>query len=74
MDLLFVYEETDHLYSKRYGHPPIDPVVIVEYLLGFLYGIPSEWQIEQCIEADITLSRYLGLDLFERVPDHSALS
>ena len=46
LDLSFVYEETAHLYSRRYGRPPIAPVVIVKYLLvGFLYGIPSERQI-----------------------------
>ena len=47
LDLGFIYEETAHLYSRRYGRPPIDPVVLVKYLLvGFLYGIPSERQIE----------------------------
>ena len=29
LDLTFVYEETAQLYSRRYGRPPIDPVVIV---------------------------------------------
>ena len=47
LDLSFVHEETAHLYSQRYGRPPIDPVVMVKYLLlVFLYGIPSERQIE----------------------------
>ena len=41
LDMSFVYEETAHLYSRRYGRPPIDPVVMVKYLLvGFLYVIP----------------------------------
>ena len=36
LDLSFVYEETAHLYSRKYGRPPIDPVVMVKYLLvGF---------------------------------------
>lgn len=75
LDLSFVYEETAPLYSKKYGRPPIDPVVIVKYLLvGFLYGIPSERQIEQRIQTDIALRWYLGLDLFDRVPDHSTIS
>ncbi len=75
LDLSFVYEETDDLYSKKTGRPPIDPVVIVKYLLvGFLYGIPSERQIEQRIQTDIALRWYLGLDLFDRVPDHSTVS
>ena len=75
LELGFVYEETAHLYSRRYGRPPIDPVVLVKYLLvGFLYGIPSERQIEQRIQTDMALRWYLGLDLFDRVPDHSTIS
>ena len=75
MDLSFVYEETAPLYSKKYGRPAIDPVVIVKYLLvGFLYGIPSERQIERRVQTDNALRWYLGLDLFDRVPDHSTVS
>ena len=75
LDLSFVYEETAPLYSKKYGRPAIDPVVIVKYLLvGFLYGIPSERQIEQRIQTDIALRWYLGLGLFDRAPDHSIVS
>ena len=33
LDLSFVYEETAHMYCRRYGRPPIDPVVLVKYLL-----------------------------------------
>ena len=75
LNLSFVYEETENLYSRKYGRPPIDPVVIVKYLLvGYLYGIPSERQIEQRIQTDVALRWYLGLDLFDRVPDHSTIS
>ena len=35
LDLSFVYEETAHLYSRRYGHPPIDPVVMVNTCCWF---------------------------------------
>ena len=53
LDLSFVYKETAGLYSRKYGRPPIDPVVLVKYLLvGYLYGIPSERQIEQRIQTD----------------------
>ena len=63
------------MYSRKYGRPPIDPVVLVKYLLvGFLYGIPSERQIEQRVQTDVALRWYLGLDLFDRVPDHSTIS
>lgn len=47
----------------------------MKYLLvGFLYGIPSERQIERRVQTDIALRWYLGLDLFDRVPDHSTVS
>ena len=56
LDLSFVYEEAAHLYSRRYGRPPIDPVVMVEYLLLFLCGIPSGRQIEVR-----TATRFVGI-------------
>ncbi len=75
LDLSFVREQASPLYSKKYGRPPIDPEILVKYLLvGFLYGIPSERQIEQRIQTDVALRWYLGLDLFDRVPDHSTIS
>lgn len=75
LDLSFVYEETAHLYNRRYGRPPIDPVMLVKYLLvGYLYGIPSERQIEErCCDSN-AFRWYLGIDLDERVPDHSTIS
>ena len=75
LDLSFIREETSHLYNHRYGRPAIDPVVLVKYLLAeYLYGIPSERQIEQRIQTDVALRWYLGLDLLDRVPDHSTIS
>lgn len=75
LDLSFVYEETAHMYCRRYGRPPIDPVVLVKYLLvGYLYGIPSERQIEERISDSIAMRWYLGIDLDERVPDHSTIA
>jgi len=75
LDLSFVYEETRGLYSRKYGRPPIDPVVLVKYLLvGYLYGIPSERQIEERISDSNALRWYLGIDLDRRVPDHSTIS
>lgn len=72
MALLTKSRNSPRFTAKKYGCPAIDPVVIVKYLLvGFLYGIPSERQIERRIQTDIALRWYLGLD---RVPDHSAVS
>ena len=33
LDLTFVYEEIRKRYNRKYGRPPIDPVVLVKYLL-----------------------------------------
>ena len=75
LNLSFVHEETAHLYSRKYGRPSIDPVVMVKYLLvGFLYGIPSERQIEERCADSNAFRWYLGIDLDERVPDHSTIS
>lgn len=75
LDLSFVYEETAQLYSRKTGRPPIDPVVLVKYLLiGYLYGIPSERQIEARCSDSNSMRWYLGLDLDDRVPDHSTIS
>lgn len=75
LDLSFVYDETSELYSRKFGRPPIDLVVIVKYLpVGFLYGIPSERRIEQRIQTDIALRWYLDLGLFDQAPDHSIVS
>lgn len=75
LDLTFVHEETYSLYNHRIGRPAIDPVMLIKYILiGYLYGIPSERQIEQRIQTDMAFRWYLGLDLFDRVPDHSTIS
>lgn len=74
LDLSFIYEETRELYS-RIGRPGVDPVVLVKYLLiGYLFGIPSERQIEWRIRTDFALRWYLGLNLSDPVPDHSTIS
>ncbi len=74
LDLSFIYGETRELYSRK-GRPSIDPMVLVKYILvGYLFGIPSERQIEWRIQTDVALRWYLGLDLFEPVPDHSTIS
>lgn len=48
---------------------------MLKYLLvGFLYGIPAERQIEERCADSNALRWYLGIDLNERVPDHSTIS
>jgi len=75
VDFSFIYEETKEYYCHHNGRPSIDPVILVKYLLvGYLYGIESERRIEQEIQVNMAYRWFLGLDLDERVPDHSTIS
>lgn len=75
VDFSFIYGETRDCYCQNNGRPGIDPVALVKYLLiGFLYGIASERRIEQEIQVNMAYRWFLGLDLDERVPDHSTIS
>jgi transposase len=75
VDFSFVYDEVRELYCKDNGRPSIDPVMLVKYLLiGYLYGIESERRIEKEIQVNMAYRWFLGLELDERVPDHSTIS
>jgi len=75
VDFSFIYDEVRNLYCSDNGRPGIDPVVLVKYLLvGYLYGIESERRIEQELQVNMAYRWFLGLDLDERVPDHSTIS
>jgi len=70
----FIYDSVRELYSKK-GRPSIDPVVLMKMLLlGYLYGIDSERKLEQEIKVNIAYRWYLGIDLEDKVPDHSTIS
>lgn len=74
VDFTFIYGKVKHLYADR-GRPSIDPVVLVKMLLlGYMYGIRSERQLEQEVNMNLSYRWFLGLRLDERVPDHSTLS
>jgi transposase len=75
VDFSFIYDEVRELYCPDNGRPSIDPVMLVKYLLvGYLYGIESERRIEQEIQVNMAYRWFLGVDLDERVPDHSTIS
>lgn len=74
IDFNFIYDEVRELYSIL-GRPGIDPVVLIKSLLiGYLYGINSERQLEMEIQVNIAYRWFLKLDLDERAPDHSTMS
>jgi len=75
VDFSFIYDEVREYYCENNGRPGIDPVVLVKYLLiGYLDGIGSERRIEREIQVNMAYRWFLGLDLDERVPDHSTIS
>lgn len=75
IDFSFIYDEVEHLYCSNNGRPSVDPVSLIKYLLiGFLYGIDSERRIGQEIQVNVAFRWFLGLELDEKVPDHSTIS
>ena len=74
IDFSFIYEKVSPLYSKK-GAPSVDPVIIIKMLLiGYFYGIESERQLENECNYNITYKWFLGLELEDKVPDHSTIS
>jgi len=73
VDFRFVYDKIKELYSNE-GRPSIDPVIIKMLLIGYLYGIDSERKLEREIKINIAYKWFLGLELEDKVPDHSTIS
>ncbi|WP_243900464.1 transposase [Hymenobacter defluvii] len=74
LDLAFLYEATQDLYSHT-GQPSLDPVVFFKLLLvGYLENITSDRRLlEHCaLRLDILL--FLGYELDEALPWHSTVS
>jgi len=74
IDFSFIYSKVSHLYSNT-GRPSIDPVTLIKMLLlGFLYGIDSERKLVKDIEVNIAYRWFLGIDLDDKIPNHSTIS
>ena len=70
----FIREKVKHLYSET-GRPAVDPVVLIKMLLiGYLYDIKSERQIEKEIQVNLAYRWFIKYDIDETVPDHSTIS
>src|SRR5262245_9074172 len=74
VDFAFVRRQTARFYSHT-GTPGVAPVVLVKLaLLGYLYGITSERRLAEEVRLNLAFLWFLGYDLDEPTPDHSALS
>jgi transposase len=70
----FIYEKTRELYSEK-GRPCLDVVLLFKMMLiGYLYGIRSERELERQIQVNVAYRWFLGLGLTDKVPDHSTIS
>ncbi|MFW5433023.1 IS1182 family transposase [Paenibacillus apiarius] len=75
VDFSFIREKVRPYYSETKGRPALDPVVLFKMMLiGYLYGIRSERQLEQEIIPNAAYRWFLGLRFSDRVPDHSTIS
>jgi len=72
IDFSFIYELVADKYSREYGRPSIDPVMLLKIpLLQYLYGIRSMRQTIKEIEVNVAYRWFLGLDLMAPVPHFS---
>lgn len=75
VDFSFITEMTRPYYHETLGRPPIHPIRLFKMMLiGYLFGIPSERQLEQEIKTNVAYRWFLGLNLTDAVPDHSTIS
>ncbi len=70
----FIYEKATP-YDSHVGRKSIDPVILIKMLLvGYLYGIKSERRLEEEVSLNLAYRWFCGIDLTQRVPDHSTFS
>ena len=75
IDFSFIYDEVEDMYCYNNGRPSINPAVLIKFLLiGFLYGVNSERRISEGIQVNMAYRWFLGLDIMDKVPDHSTIS
>lgn len=70
----FIYEKAAPYYSNA-GRKSTDPIILTKMLLiGYLYGIKSKRNLEEEVSLNLAYCWFCGLDLMQRVPDHSTFS
>ena len=70
----FIRDKVKHLYSHT-GRPSIDPEILLRMLLiGYLYGIISERRLCEEVKMHIGYRWFIGLNLEDKIPDHSTFS
>ena len=74
IDFTFIYSKVEHLYSKA-GRPSIDPVVLFKLLiLNIVDGNNSMRKTCNRAQTDMAYRWFLGIDVYESVPNYSTWS
>lgn len=75
IDFSFIYDEVESLYSKEFGRPSIDPVVLIKIILiQYLYGISSMRQTIRDLEVNVAYRWFIGYSMTEKIPHFSTFS
>lgn len=75
VDFSFITETVRPFYGSGMGRPSIPAIRLFKMMLiGYLFGIRSERQLEKEIHVNLAYRWFLGLSLTDRVPDHSTIS
>ena len=62
-------------YYSKLGRKSLDPVLLFKMLLiGYLFNVDSELELEEEVSLNIGYRWFLGFDLSDPVPDHSTFS
>ena len=70
----FIYEKAAPYYSNV-GRKSIVPVILMKMLfIGYLYGIKSEWRLEEEITLNLAYRWFCDIDFMQKVPEHSGFS
>lgn len=71
----FILEKVRPFYSENNGRPSLDPIVFFKMLLiGYLYNIRSERELERVVNDTVSFRWFLRLGLTGKAPDHSTFS
>lgn len=75
IDWNFIYPLVEDMYSKYYGKPSIDPVILFKLVfLNYAEGIHSMRKTCELCKYNIAYRWFLGIDLHDKIPDHSTYS
>jgi transposase len=67
--------ETARPFYSDFGRPGVDPVVLVKvFLVAAIRGIDSMRETLRVAEVDLSIRRFLGYGLTERLPHHATFS